>query len=471
MHRTVFNAVILAAQPMTFSELLDFLSIKIGEEPSSRRRRTRSVVLSACSPFVEVDYDSDLVNPTVRLAHKSIGDLLAQDPTKLDFVAKDCYKFFVNHRQGGKDIGRRCLTYLSYKRYSGSDFVDPEDSTTNGLLKYASVFWYKHLQDAGPSRELFEQMRDFLKSPNFWTCIRVQSKYAPHAFAKLSYNSKTDFYKMHISNGRTAAVDSAEEFYADALPPWIGEYDNQGDNLVWAYHMFVREWGAILVRKPDEIQTYFAGILGERSFFHKGISVDKKVKVTAVDGSNTLQQILHPYHLNEVSTTTVQPAKSSEKPMIESIEGISPYIKDVLKNNHGEWKLDHSTTVQHEGITATIHRYNASSTVSEDEEDGSDDESSDEAEPLPEMARDPAIFFLSIAHQGEVTKWFHRIMKSGLLQRSPPFFIPHTSWLLWPQDESSITVISLLTWKCSLTDLPKSGGTDGLLVCQGKYFP
>lgn len=80
---------------MTFNELLDLLSVDVKSGPSSGRRRKQATVLSACSPFVEVDYESDFVNPTLRLAHKSFGDLLTQDPATLDFVTKDCYKFFV----------------------------------------------------------------------------------------------------------------------------------------------------------------------------------------------------------------------------------------------------------------------------------------------------------------------------------------------------------------------------------------
>jgi hypothetical protein len=219
---------------MTFNELIDLLSVKIGEQPSPRRRRTRSVILSACQPFIEVDYDKDFVNPTLRLVHKSVGDFLTQDPAKTSFVTQDCYKFFVEQNSGHLDIGRRCLSYLSYKRYEAFEDLSLADTPEHGLLKYASIFWFKHIKYEEKSRAVFEMIRDFMKSPNFWTCIRVQAKYAPHTFAKLSYDSSTDHYKMIAPNSK---VLPGQEYYADALPPWIHEYDDEGDNLVWGYRM------------------------------------------------------------------------------------------------------------------------------------------------------------------------------------------------------------------------------------------
>jgi len=248
---------VLAAQPMTFNELLDLLAIQVRQEPSSRRQRTKSVVLSACSPFVEVDYESNFVNPTLRLVHKTIGDFLTQDPTALDFVTQNCYKFFVDQKAGNAELGKRCLTYLSYKRYADATSfdtsLDNEITLEHGFLKYAAVFWHRHLQHAGGSDELFEHVRDFLKSSNPWTSIRVQSRYAPHMFARLSYNSKSDVYRMHAPNKPYHGAASDEEYYAVALPSWIDEYGNQGDDLVWGYHMFVREWAEVLVGHPELI--------------------------------------------------------------------------------------------------------------------------------------------------------------------------------------------------------------------------
>lgn len=227
-------AVILAVQPMTFNELIDLLSVKTGEEPSSRRRRTRSVILSACSPFIEVDYDKDFVNPTLRLVHKSVGDFLFQDPKTTDFVTADCYKFFVDYQKGHAEIGQRCMSYLSYQRYETFTDFSLADTAEHGLLKYASIFWYKHVDHGGKGKDVFDTVRDLLKSPNFWTCVKVQAKYAPHTFAKLAYETNTDKFMMEFSKKES---NPDQVYYADALPSWLHEYDHEGDDIVWSYHM------------------------------------------------------------------------------------------------------------------------------------------------------------------------------------------------------------------------------------------
>lgn len=469
----IFNAVLLAAQPMTFNELLDLLSVKIGEEPSLGRRRTRSVVLSACSPFVEVDYDSDVVNPTLRLVHKSIGELLSRDPKTIDFVTKDCYKFFIDFRKGNEDIGRRCLTYLSYKRYQDFRNVDLDDDVTNGLLKYASVFWHKHLQDAGGSQELFEVVRKFLKSPNFWTCVRVQSKFAPHTFAKLSYNSKTDYFRMHLSSTRPTLASSNEEYYTDALPPWLGEYDNQGDLLVWGYHMIVREFGEVLVRHPDDIRQYFGKILGSRGFWYTEGSAKERAEVKTVQGSTTLQELLEAYQADALSTVQLHAQDTDDKAVMKSSGPTNNYIHGVLKQNRGDWKLDHVHTVKESERNATIHRYKlVSMPVSEEEDDDSSDESSGDGKSKPappEMTNEPAIWFLFVTtNDKEEPHFYHHITKVGVLQKSVPLFITGLPYLLWPQEEDSVAIINLNTWKSSLTALPNSDKTDMLLLSQGK---
>lgn len=269
---TIFSTVALATQPMTFNELVDLLSIEIDQEPSPARQRKKTIILSACTPFVELDDGDDYLNPTVRMAHKTVGEFLIQDPATLDFVDQDCHKFFVKVEEGNLELGKKCLTYLSYKRYSS-----PEDLSILGdfrkvteqhpFLIYAALFWYQHLDRHGGSKELYERVRSFLRTPNFWTCIRVQSKYAPHLFARLSYDCKNDSYKMHSPDTPYQEDDPNHDYYADALPTWIDNYEDIADNLVWGYHMFVREWAEIIIQRPEYIQCYFAKVLGQRSFW------------------------------------------------------------------------------------------------------------------------------------------------------------------------------------------------------------
>lgn len=279
------------------NELVDLLTIEIDKEPSPGRQRKKTAILSACTPFIELDYMVDYLNPTVRMAHKTVGEFLSQDPSTLDFVDQDCYKFFVKWKEGNLEFGQRCLSYLSYKRYS-----NPEDLTVlanfqgitheHPFLIYAALFWHQHLDRHGGSEELFKRVRDFLRSPNIWTCIRVQSKYAPHLFARLSYDCKIDSFKMHSPDTPCVEDDPEHEYYADALPTWIDKYDNMGDNLVWGYHMFVREWAEVLIRRPEYVQCYFAKALGRRSFWSTNQCSTDAVQIYPLEDFGLFRQMM-----------------------------------------------------------------------------------------------------------------------------------------------------------------------------------
>lgn len=470
LYRLIFTVIILACQPMTFNELVDLLSVKIGEEPSSRRRRTRSVILSACSPFVEIDYDKDFVNPTLRLVHKSVGDFLTQDPTTTSFVTEDCYKFFVKWPQGNADIGLRCLSYLSYKRYA--DFGDPSlaDSAEHGLLKYASIFWYKHIEFGGQNRELFEAVRDFLKSPNFWTCIRVQAKYAPHTFAKLSYDAGTNYYKMASPNS-TSTPD--KEYYADALPMWLGEYDNEGDDLIWSFHMFVREWGEVLVKHPGQIQDYFAKILGNRGFWFVKSREDSGVRVKLIDTSTSLSTIIGLGSVEEQCMPAWQ-IEAVPKLGAKTMGGRKTpiYITETITKTKSQWDLQHRATVRYGQKAATIYRYKSRTSGTLAKEDESDEDSSGEDDDKNGTSHEPSIWFLSLTNGSDTLKWFHHITKSGIVQRSAPIFIHGTPWLLWPQDESAILILNLDTWKSHISKLPAVRRVgDCMMISQGRSPP
>jgi hypothetical protein len=451
---------------MTFNELIDLLSVKIGEEPSSRRRRTRSVIVSACSPFIEVDYDKDFVNPTLRLVHKSVGDLLTQDPTAIKFVTEDCYKFFVKFEEGNADLGRRCISYLSYKRYADFDPLGQIDSAEHGLLKYASIFYYKHIESGGKSKELFELMRNFMKSPNFWTCIRVQAKYAPHTFARLSYDG-SNHWKMASLN---KSVAPNQEYYADALPSWLQDYDNEGDSLVWSYHMFVREWGDVLVRYPNQIQHYFATALGSHGFwFLEEEEKSSTVNVKILENLTNISNVLGLADVEIKCTPVWQLQKAvKDSTSIRSHEA-SGYISKLTTKIRGPWELDGTATMKNGEIVATVYRYKSQAS-STDTKDDSDEEADDEDEDKgSNNFHEFSIWLLSVDDGKGTTKWFHHATQTGMLQKSTPIFMPNVSWLLWPQDESTILRIDLNTWISDITKLPSTQKVgDRILVSQGK---
>jgi hypothetical protein len=453
---------------MTFYELIDLLSVRIGEEPSVGRRRTRSVILSACSPFVEVDYDKDFVNPTLRLVHKSVGDFLTQDPATTTFVTEDCYKFFIKYQEGNADIGRRCLSYLSYNRYADFHDLSLTETADHGLLKYASIFWYKHVESAGKSRELYEMTRDFLRSSNMWTCIRVQAKYAPHTFARLFYDARTDFYKMSSTNKQ---ISPDQEYYADALPSWLHEYNDDYD-LVWGYHMLVREWGEVLVKYPDQIQHYFAKTFGNRGLWF--VKEDGKfvVEVRILDNNVNLSGLPGLEDVEEMSTLKSQDLTDlSKKAQDESNHDSLKYISEITGEIRGKWEIQYKATARCERLAATVYRYGSQTSVKLNQDDSSDDDDSGEEEEAGSNGfQEPAIWFLSVTDSRGTTKWFHHLTKTAMVHKSVPIFVPSESWLLWPQNDSNILIINTNTWEIRKIKLIASKKETGrILVSQGRH--
>ncbi len=444
---------------MTFNELVEFLSIKIGHEPSDRRRRTRSVIISACSPFVEPDYEVDFLNPTIRLAHKSIGEFLAQDPSTMDFVTENCYKFFVNYKQGHTEIGRRCLTYLNYDRYAEFENFDlDEDTPDHGLLKYASIFWHQHIREAGPSISLYREVRDLLRAPNMWTCIRVQSKYAPHMFAKLvSYQGKEHKYYMHVPKSNPIASSlTIQEFYADALPPWMAEFESQGDHLNWGYHMLVREWGEVFIKYPDKIQNYFSKILGPRSFWSSS-DPDNDIQVLTMDDPINVHDVLCRYEAKDSCIPIWQAQIVDRRPPIPNNDTRELYINDTLSEYPGDWNFHHCATAEQENVLATVYRYRlkpGSAPIDDSDSDSDSDNETSEEEAVPTIAYESAIWFLSVTDDSGELRWFHYKAKSGVLQKSTSIFIPQSPWLLWAHDESSLIFVNYRTWETSKTPFP-----------------
>ncbi|PVH81019.1 hypothetical protein DL98DRAFT_654227 [Cadophora sp. DSE1049] len=471
----IFTAVILAVQPMTFNELAELLSIKIGHEPSDRRRRTRVVILSACSPFVEADYEADFANPTIRLVHKSIGDFLTQDPTTIDFVTESCYRFFINYQEGHTELGRRCLTYLNYECYEEFDVAELEDndSVDHGFLKYASIFWHHHVQEAGPSEYFYDEIRELLRSPNMWTCVRVQSKFAPHMFAKLvAYQGKENSYDMSIPNNNPGLASTAEEFYAHALPQWLSTYDDQDHHLNWGYHMFVREWGEVLLRYPDKIQTYFAKALGPKSFWDVKGEQDG-VKLECFDTSLGIQDLVTRYDTDSSCLPTWQTQTVNRNLSIKETTK-EPYIRNTLKGFRGDWQFQHCATVSEQGISATVYRYKQKSKTfkaGDDSDSESEIETSEDDVPAAPPVTDPAIWFTSLAKSSADVHWFHHKPKAGILQYSAPIFIPSSQWLMWPQDESTFFFVNTDTLESSVFTLPCASTPDLMMLAQEHHFP
>ena len=264
-------------QPLTFNELAEALAVQPESfDLSPGRIPRRDVIDALCRPLLDFDRSHDYLNPTLRFTHKTVRDFLWQDPKTLE-IHEDCWKFFVKPSRDQEEFGKVCLTYLSYKRYRSPFEINTalavKPLTNHAFLIYAALFWYRHLDLSPDSSELFKAVSGFLRSSNYWTCMHVQSKYAPFSFG--SYTERRQGFTI---NNPDCFARHGNTYIADPLPHWL-EHCDEGGRLVKGYQSFVKEWGRVLVKHPDQVWQCCPGILGGKNIFRK---VDGSEHVTAV---------------------------------------------------------------------------------------------------------------------------------------------------------------------------------------------
>jgi hypothetical protein len=162
-------------------------------------------------------------------------------------------------------MSKICMAYLSDERYRSPKAVDPESDAfvdDHCFMRYAALFWHRHFAYAGYSDHLFDMVDSFLKSPNFWSCIRVQAVVAPYLFGRLVGDNGMCFAMIDPN-----FVDSNDtDFFASPLPDWL-EDSERGSLLLQAYLALIREWNPILLQQPQAALHCHPGVLGIQNIF------------------------------------------------------------------------------------------------------------------------------------------------------------------------------------------------------------
>ncbi|KAI1105315.1 hypothetical protein F4804DRAFT_304514 [Jackrogersella minutella] len=172
---------------------------------------------------------------------------------------------------GGSWIIRECcLRYLSQPRYAkplrklsptGSWACDNEHITSQQLLLYAAKYWFQHFDtpvDANSGDNIPEAERDkvkkFLYSPQFRTCIQVQSLFVTGHFLQ-----------------RFDPITDRGILIRKTLPNWTQQYE---DTLNQQYLYFQGEWCRLLQfgRFTGEMDRCLWSALGPEHFFSHGQS-------------------------------------------------------------------------------------------------------------------------------------------------------------------------------------------------------
>jgi len=168
---------------------------------------------------------------TCRLFHSTLRDFLVEHPNILSEADP-----LTDLHISSDVVVEACMTYLCQARYAEllvrqegrwiDATGDPVDN--QNFLVYAAKYWDKHLDDASEQhkKELLGRLETFITSPNFQTCIQVQSLWV----------------ELQFCTFRTNDSDERCRFLRRVFPAWFSRETDIGIKLWHDYRRFLHEW-------------------------------------------------------------------------------------------------------------------------------------------------------------------------------------------------------------------------------------
>jgi hypothetical protein len=279
-----------AFQPLSVDELRNALAIHAGSEDHQPGRVPElDLIMELCGSLVRLEpsqtgNDGDRL---VKFVHKSVLDFFKSDPDTLA-VRNDLRCFFVDQNRGNLETGRNCLAYLRYNRYQTRIDVTEtlNDGEEHAFLKYAAAYWFEHLENIPHSEELFQEVRTFVQSPAFWTCLAVQTKVRPHLFCRYTEIRGGGGYQIGLNRGELTEDDSI----AVPLPNWLDEYKPGGHELVKAVYNHLKEWHEVMVSYPEAGDQCMMDQVTRATFPGMTAWQSKRVRLSTIKGPAGVQR-------------------------------------------------------------------------------------------------------------------------------------------------------------------------------------
>ena len=99
-----------------------------------------------------------------------------------------------------------------------------------------------------PSPDLVAEVKAFLRSPSYWTCVRVQTRTTPHLFTRF----------QELGNAGYSAIICGKPWsYLDGVPStlpwWLDNVDSESSALIREFHGYVKEWHEALSCGVDAV--------------------------------------------------------------------------------------------------------------------------------------------------------------------------------------------------------------------------
>ncbi|KAJ5719497.1 hypothetical protein N7493_007952 [Penicillium malachiteum] len=298
--RRIFMILTSAVQSMTWNELRNALAIRRGAmDHSAKLEPYEKQIHELCGSLLIFDRSSkdNEENPKVKFCHKTIADFLKQDPEDL-FLDKSfsqhsdklpkMRKFFIDPYNAATELGLDCLTFLQYDCYNRLDNLKAAlegGGISSAFLKYAAAFWFLHLEQGNRTREVSQAIRTFMQSPNFWTCVAVQSHVVPYVFGRYA-ETAPGCYQMGLRRADLCEQDS----FGVPLPTWLEQ--QQVADLDRDFCSFVSDWHEVLAFRPG-VLSQCVRLTPMKSKLGKNLHQPERVRVWRATEKMSLANLSH----------------------------------------------------------------------------------------------------------------------------------------------------------------------------------
>ncbi|KAG1898128.1 uncharacterized protein F5891DRAFT_982041 [Suillus fuscotomentosus] len=231
----VFSLVIFARRPLRLEELTEAvwcLESEPHRELQHKAKPNVNSIRTIVQPFIEfintnrTDDSCTEEQYTCRILHSTLRDFLVDHPNILCDNSSDL-------RISAEWPARACLRYLGQSRYSGllvrqeGRWLDAKEDPVDchPLLVYAAKYWDKHLDDVTID---IGSIESFITSPNFRTCIQVQSLWVEAQFSFFSRPDEGDGFNMYVRR---------------VFPSWFARAQTGPGQRLWTdFRQLLHEW-------------------------------------------------------------------------------------------------------------------------------------------------------------------------------------------------------------------------------------
>ncbi|PVF92590.1 hypothetical protein CPB86DRAFT_176028 [Serendipita vermifera] len=240
----IFSLVCFAKRPLRLEELREALGMLQSKDPSILTESDLPFMdrlKNLLAPLVEVmevqgPYHTDRF---CRLFHSTVRDFLIENPgvlcTHLDNKSSSYNEHVCELHINPSIPANACIRYLSQSRYGelltedkDHYWIDSTGSTVHShhLLLYAAKYWDRHLDDVVPNGDLEARVSSFILSPNFRTCLQIQSMWIDGHFCVFQLPGSDDKF----------------QFLRRTFPRWLVTNTQIGRQLWYDYRDFLHEW-------------------------------------------------------------------------------------------------------------------------------------------------------------------------------------------------------------------------------------